>query len=330
MPEAARADVLQLRCFLRQRCGSLKAAFAALDSSDTGQLKREEFEMGLRKLGFRADVAAVFRSMDPNSSGLVSLKAFVTGLMGEPGIESAPSRNLRHSYHAGMSTPRLQESGPAPAGPTLLQKAPGPHHAGPKPTIPSKPEGEESLATLGARVVQLELQLAREQQSRADMERRLHLELERLEQLIRDVPSQEPRPAWQGSLQLSVSSPYRPQRGRIENAEGSTLSVATSLSEKCLADPPISGASAKAASPGPAREHQEVQKIPRLHLTPRTLLRQENLALREQILTMREQAVAAKERERSFHASGPPSSRSETSGGISGHKVAGQSASLSK
>ena len=31
--------------------------------------------MGLRKLGFRADVAAVFRSMDPNSSGLVSLKA---------------------------------------------------------------------------------------------------------------------------------------------------------------------------------------------------------------------------------------------------------------
>lgn len=268
--------------------------------------------------------------MDPNSSGLVSLKAFVTGLMGEPGIESAPSRNLRHSYHAGMSTPRLQESGPAPAGPTLLQKAPGPHHAGPKPTIPSKPEGEESLATLGARVVQLELQLAREQQSRADMERRLHLELERLEQLIRDVPSQEPRPAWQGSLQLSVSSPYRPQRGRIENAEGSTLSVATSLSEKCLADPSISGASAKAASPGPAREHQEVQKIPRLHLTPRTLLRQENLALREQILTMREQAVAAKERERSFHASGPPSSRSETSGGISGHKVAGQSASLSK
>ena len=192
----------------------------------------------------------------------------MTGLMGEPGIESAPSRNLRHSYHAGMSTPRLQESGPAPAGPTLLQKAPGPHHAGPKPTIPSKPEGEESLATLGARVVQLELQLAREQQSRADMERRLHLELERLEQLIRDVPSQEPRPAWQGSLQLSVSSPYRPQRGRIENAEGSTLSVATSLSEKCLADPPISGASAKAASPGPAREHQDFA-VEGHHLTQR-------------------------------------------------------------
>ena len=40
----------------------------------------EEFETGLRTLGFRADAVGVFRSMasmDPCSSGLVNLKALL-------------------------------------------------------------------------------------------------------------------------------------------------------------------------------------------------------------------------------------------------------------
>ena len=223
-----------------------------------------------------------------------------------------------------MGTPRKLENSFAP---TLLQRAAGPKSgpkAEPAKILKSQSEAETlNVSSLGARVAQLELQLAIEQQSRVDMEKRLNQELERLQQLIRDELPPRPDSAQQrASLALSISCPSCPQMGRESDALASG-----------------SRADAKAQSPGsedaradtfPRPASQEKQKVPRLQLTPRTMLRQErlgldsssrteciekhagitgtwslkicpdeypclrNLALREQILTLREQAVDAK------------------------------------
>eukprot|EP00913_Durusdinium_trenchii_P009184 g8633.t1 len=180
----------ELRDFLRQRCGNLKAAFAALDGSETGQLNRHDFETGLCRMGWH-DCGNTFLDFDRDNTGTVNLRAFVNGLLGDDVVFGASSRPARHTYHPGMNTPRQLSEHLAP---TLLQRiAPQPVVALPhsQPLTPKRCDKEHFArvtplasstspkrsngpagAPLEERVRQLENQLAAEQ-ARCNLEWRL-------------------------------------------------------------------------------------------------------------------------------------------------------------
>ena len=179
--------------------------------------------------------------------------------MGEPGIESLPSQNLRHSYHPGMNTPRKLEHPQNP--PTLLQRGPPKASKPDQVKMPKSQSQVETLDTLSlqARVAQLEMQLAVERQSRLDLERSLRLEMERLQQLIHDElpsrsrkPNSELRPAWQDSESRATQAPSACNSsppGHVESLEGQRKLVDSA--DATAGDP------AKAASPTSARGHQD-------------------------------------------------------------------------
>eukprot|EP00401_Gymnodinium_catenatum_P002728 CAMPEP_0117464634 /NCGR_PEP_ID=MMETSP0784-20121206/4204_1 /TAXON_ID=39447 /ORGANISM="" /LENGTH=971 /DNA_ID=CAMNT_0005258503 /DNA_START=27 /DNA_END=2939 /DNA_ORIENTATION=- len=82
------SEVVGLRAFLRSRCGSLQAAFYALDVHSVGQLTSDDFVKGLKRLGYAADAAAVFHTMNEGGNGLLSQLAFIDNLGGDANCSS--------------------------------------------------------------------------------------------------------------------------------------------------------------------------------------------------------------------------------------------------
>mmetsp|Transcript_89623 Transcript_89623/g.159133 ORF Transcript_89623/g.159133 Transcript_89623/m.159133 type:complete len:799 (-) Transcript_89623:177-2573(-) len=75
-------EIAGLRAFLRSRCGSVKAAFSAIDTHDVGQVTSDDFIKGVRGLGYSEDASSIFGALDTRNTGLINLKSFVQG-MGE-------------------------------------------------------------------------------------------------------------------------------------------------------------------------------------------------------------------------------------------------------
>jgi hypothetical protein len=82
--EASRPAVIALGCFLREQCGSFKAAFNVLDARSRGSLDTDDFEGGLRNLGYSGDYAGVFQEMENGGKGLVMLRDFITYFASKP------------------------------------------------------------------------------------------------------------------------------------------------------------------------------------------------------------------------------------------------------
>ncbi|CAK9079772.1 Uncharacterized protein SCF082_LOCUS38070 [Durusdinium trenchii] len=345
----------ELRDFLRQRCGNLKAAFAALDGSETGQLNRHDFETGLCRMGWH-DCGNTFLDFDRDNTGTVNLRAFVNGLLGDDVVFGASSRPARHTYHPGMNTPRKLSEHLAP---TLLQRiAPQPVVALPhsQPLTPKRCDKEHFArvtplasstspkrsngpagAPLEERVRQLENQLAAEQEARCNLEWRL---TSQFREMIREefqglrrhlaedaVPNQRvpiyshlvekfPRAKDADDEERHYVMVASVSERRLE-VEGDTASSVQSRAQHApdghdRHDPPPSGHAHGRAVSGTVNGHAhcagcQQKELPKLDLTPRTLLRQENLALREQILTLREQAIDAKEKESAAAVTAVPS-----------------------
>lgn len=178
----------QLCSFLRGRCGSIKAAYAALDRHNRGQVSRDDFEHGLRELGFIEDASTVFQALDTAGTGQVSFQMFASGILADCAgtfEEKSLSAGLPRSNHAQAT---LRSAGTPRSRPTLLPKPPmlgGAHplqvnklegtpknvhisHAGPVANSCSK-----ISSSLEARVVHLEDQLSLEQSQRLETELRL-------------------------------------------------------------------------------------------------------------------------------------------------------------
>eukprot|EP00930_Biecheleria_cincta_P096053 TRINITY_DN87929_c0_g1_i1.p1 TRINITY_DN87929_c0_g1~~TRINITY_DN87929_c0_g1_i1.p1 ORF type:complete len:555 (-),score=79.71 TRINITY_DN87929_c0_g1_i1:97-1761(-) len=185
----------QLCSFLRGRCGSIKAAFAALDRHNRGQVSCDDFKHGLRELGFIEDASSVFQALDAAGTGQVSFQMFATGILAdcahmleEKTSSTAPLRScLAQSPLKSAGTPRRQSDGQM-LPPTLLSRPPMPVGAYPphlKKTDGLTPKnmglsrsgsansGIKISSSLEARVVHLEDQLSFEQSQRLETELRL-------------------------------------------------------------------------------------------------------------------------------------------------------------
>merc|ERR1740121_2212095 len=75
-------DALNLRAFLRTRCGNLRAAFSVLDGHGVGHVTSDGFSKGLERLGFSGNAIAIFRELDATNSGLVSFRTFMETIGG--------------------------------------------------------------------------------------------------------------------------------------------------------------------------------------------------------------------------------------------------------
>lgn len=179
----------QLCSFLRGRCGSIKAAYAALDRHNQGQVSHEDFEHGLRELGFIEDASSVFQALDTAGTGQVSFQMFASGILADcVGTleERSLSTALPRSNHA--QTP-LRSAGTPRCRPTLLPKPPTPGGAyllqvnksegqTPKNIHMSHPGSAANSSikissSLEARVLHLEDQVSFEQSQRLETELRL-------------------------------------------------------------------------------------------------------------------------------------------------------------
>eukprot|EP00435_Cladocopium_sp_Y103_P061564 s30_g23.t1 len=302
----------ELRDFLRHRCGNLKAAFAALDSSETGQLSRHDFETSLQRLGYDANcAAAAFRDLDRQNAGVVNLRTFVNGLMSDAVPNFELQKPARHTYHPGMSTPRklsdtalaptlLQRLAPAPIAPITLAAPLTPKKGAERCPTTLGPRGPTQASSasprnhpLSERLRQLELQLASEQEARCNLEWRLTSQFrEMIREEFQALRKQLAEDAVQQPGRFGLYMDINRRAKEAEDHEERRYVMMPSVSERRLDDTaPATGVPPSAASSGPTEE------LSKLQLTPRTSLRQENLSLREQILTLREQAIEAKERE---------------------------------
>lgn len=318
----------ELRDFLRHRCGNLKAAFAALDSLETGQLSRHDFETSLQRLGYDANcAAAAFRDLDRQNAGVVNLRTFVNGLMSDavpPNFETL-QKPARHTYHPGMSTPRklsdtalaptlLQRLAPAPIAPITLAAPLTPKKGAERCPAALGPRGPTQASSasprnhpLSERLRQLELQLASEQEARCNLEWRLTSQFrEMIREEFQALRKQLAEDAAQQPGRFGPCMDINRRAKEAEDHEERRYVMMTSVSERRLDDTaPATGVPPSAASSGPTERERRSQELSKLQLTPRTSLRQENLSLREQILTLREQAIEAKEREAAAAVAAP-------------------------
>jgi len=324
----------RLRFFLRSRCGSLKAAFSALDASDHGRLTQQDFDAGLKKLGFTEDARPVFTSLqEASASGEITLKTFVSCIMGSDVDETMARVPAPATWSA---TPRCHSDSNLP--PTLL----------PKPSLqgglsmPVKAGSRASLQglsdnvhkNLDARIKHLEDQLVMEQSQRLETELRLteyvHRAIsEEFDVLKRELrQEQAERRAMKAELQdlrsrlcgagfahgADAMNRLKQLEGKLDllecpdaktsatrsltlDATSTTKSLnldATSTTRSLTLDACSiqSESLGESATPG----------MPHPGLTPRTMLRQENLKLREENLSLREQAVQVRERDKALHA----------------------------
>jgi len=80
------ADAVEVRAvgvFLRSRFSSLTDAFHALDRQSAGHLNLEQFKDGLKEFGYNwQDAESVFRALDANRLGLLSLYTFLSAFDG--------------------------------------------------------------------------------------------------------------------------------------------------------------------------------------------------------------------------------------------------------
>ncbi|CAJ1453290.1 unnamed protein product [Effrenium voratum] len=296
----------ELRQFLRTKCGNLKAAFTDLDLTETGQLKREDFEAGLQRLGFPQDCAELWKQLDRQKQGVVNQRSFVSGLE-----DSYPGR----AFHPGMNTPRKFEC----LAPTLLQRlTPNASNASVAGAIAGSEKGSGKSssssprkAPLEERVRRLEEQLAHEQEKRRALEADLpHRFREILREELQELRQQVAADAATASSASVSVSPKRPTfafsanigtrrsfPGSDEREELQHCRLLSSVSDKHL---DLRAASASVETPSIQEEERGKQ------VAPSTALRQENLQLREQLLALREQAVEAKEREKAKRQSHSP------------------------
>eukprot|EP00435_Cladocopium_sp_Y103_P052254 s1791_g16.t1 len=178
------SEMAGLRAFLRSRCGSLKGAFAELDSHDVGQLTSDDFVKGLHRLGYTEDASAFFRSMDSNKTGLLTLKSFMNCLgdrVFDSDVERQSPSMPRSSSEDVWKSARIPKS---PTGtPNLLTSAPvGSALKSGSALRTSTPENS-GLASphlpvagadlLYARISRVEEQVAAEQRLRCETEQRL-------------------------------------------------------------------------------------------------------------------------------------------------------------
>lgn len=201
MDESA-ANVQMQRCaaqlcsFLHGRCGSIKAAYAALDRHKRGQVSRDDFEHGLRELGFIEDASAIFQALDTAGTGQISFQLFAKGIWAdsvqtseEKAFSMAPLRS--NHAQAALRPAGIQrcQSDSTILPPTLLPKPPmlggacpplanKSESQTPKSTCVSHPgspanSGVKISSSLEARVVHLEDQLSFEQSQRLETELRL-------------------------------------------------------------------------------------------------------------------------------------------------------------
>lgn len=178
------SEMAGLRAFLRSRCGSLKGAFAELDSHDVGQLTSDDFVKGLHRLGYTEDASAFFRSMDSNKTGLLTLKSFMNCLgdrvfdsdveRQSPSMPRSSSEDVWKSARipkTPSSTPNLLTS--APVGSALKSgsalRSSTPENSGL--ASPHLPVAGADL--LYARISRVEEQVAAEQRLRCETEQRL-------------------------------------------------------------------------------------------------------------------------------------------------------------
>lgn len=178
------SEMAGLRAFLRSRCGSLKGAFAELDSHDVGQLTSDDFVKGLHRLGYTEDASAFFRSMDSNKTGLLTLKSFMNCLgdrvfdsdveRQSPSMPRSSSEDVWKSARipkTPSSTPNLLTS--APVGSALKSgsalRSSTPENSGL--ASPHLPVAGADL--LYARISWVEEQVAAEQRLRCETEQRL-------------------------------------------------------------------------------------------------------------------------------------------------------------
>jgi len=63
--------------FLRDQCGSLKEAFHLLDLRSTGQISREPFVAGLKRVGYQGEIEGIFEEMDTRDVGSITLREFI-------------------------------------------------------------------------------------------------------------------------------------------------------------------------------------------------------------------------------------------------------------
>eukprot|EP00933_Yihiella_yeosuensis_P059703 TRINITY_DN6128_c2_g1_i2.p1 TRINITY_DN6128_c2_g1~~TRINITY_DN6128_c2_g1_i2.p1 ORF type:complete len:915 (+),score=152.72 TRINITY_DN6128_c2_g1_i2:129-2873(+) len=92
-------ELAGLRAFLRSRCGTLKAAFASLDSYHVGQVTSDNFKTGLQRLGYSEDAQSIFKKIDTAGSGLLSLTDFLRNLGEDVSAEARNSRTLSPISH---------------------------------------------------------------------------------------------------------------------------------------------------------------------------------------------------------------------------------------
>ena len=177
-------EMAGLRAFLRSRCGSLKAAFAELDSHDIGQLTSDDFVKGLHRLGYTEDAGNLFRSIDGNKTGILTLKSFMN-CFGDrvfdsekerqsPSMSRSPSEDVWKSARipkSPNSTPNLLTS--APVG-SALKSGSALRSSTPEASGLASPHLPVAGADLlYARMSRVEEQVAAEQRLRCETEQRL-------------------------------------------------------------------------------------------------------------------------------------------------------------
>eukprot|EP00931_Biecheleriopsis_adriatica_P099767 TRINITY_DN7448_c0_g1_i1.p1 TRINITY_DN7448_c0_g1~~TRINITY_DN7448_c0_g1_i1.p1 ORF type:complete len:838 (-),score=232.33 TRINITY_DN7448_c0_g1_i1:76-2589(-) len=179
-PQSGKAELAGLRAFLRSRCGSIKAAFSALDAHDIGQVTSDDFIVGLQRLGYQEDAASAFLALDTARAGLVTLKTFMQGL-GERGAEASEdvwrsARIVKNSSDKELK-PHSQDVGSALKSSSALRNSSidlegsGAGCASPSISRPHVPVAGADL--LYARMSRVEEQLAAEQRHRSETEQRL-------------------------------------------------------------------------------------------------------------------------------------------------------------
>jgi len=294
----------QLRFFLRSRCGSLKAAFSALDSSAQGKISAQDFDIGLKKLGFTADARSVFTALqEASGSGEITLRTFVSGMMVGDADETTKV------FTISPATPRCHSEGHL--APTLLPK-PGSmatHPVPVKPGVRASSHGPSVSNTAEARIKHLEEQLVMEQSQRLETELRLTEYLHRAISEEFDVLKRELRQEQAERRAMKVE--LQDLRSRITGASFTPGPDAMNRLKKLegqmdrLASPDPDDGKVSTASRSLTLDacsiHSEnvlaesgTPSVPRPQ-SPSTLLRQQNLKLREENLALREQAVEARE-----------------------------------
>lgn len=317
----------QLCSFLHGRCGSIKAAYTALDRHNRGQVSCDDFEHGLRELGFIEDASSVFQALDTTGSGQVSFQMFTSGILADcAGTEektSLPRSNHAQAPLRPAGTPRCRSDDNI-LPPTLLPKPPMPGSAYPPHVNKSEGQTPKSMrilhsgstansgikisSSLEARVVHLEDQLSLEQSHRLETELRLTQYLhaaiaEEFDTLKKHLEEEQ-------GHRLALKTELQALRSKgngtslVENQDVANRLVSRhrqswsgSISASC-------DESTDSQHPSSANGHERVEG-PRVQsetatpkLTPSTMLRQENLSLREQNIRLREKVVEAMERER--------------------------------